>query len=119
MWCYHQPPLIQLALAVCQDLSCTGAEVFEGLRMTVISQWYAYFPPPASSATMQRFDLKSKGRALEIIRPLLDNEFVPKPSFRMVDPQGPKYALGETDAGKMVADNIEKLLKVNGLVNEP
>lgn len=72
----------------------------------------------AHQANMARFDPKSRGRALEIIKPLLGNKFSPRISDQMVDPQGPKLALGDTDAGKVVADNIEKLLKANGLVEE-
>ncbi|MCJ1478845.1 hypothetical protein MMC13_007529 [Lambiella insularis] len=60
-------------------------------------------------AKMMRFDPKTKGTALQIIRPYLGNKFVPHLSEQMVDPKGPKLPLGETQAGKIVADNLEKL----------
>lgn len=72
----------------------------------------------AHQATMQRFDPKSKGRALDIIKPMLKNDFVPKLSYQMVDPKGTKCSLGETDAGKVVTDNLEKLLKAQGKIDE-
>ncbi|KAL8909880.1 MAG: hypothetical protein Q9171_004808 [Xanthocarpia ochracea] len=61
------------------------------------------------NATMARFDPKTKTTALSIIRPYLENKFTPKISSQMVDPKGPKLALGETEAGKVVADNLKKL----------
>ena len=63
---------------------------------------------------MTRFEPKSKGRAIDIIKPMLKNSFAPKLSEQMVDPKGPKLALGETDAGRIVADNMEKYLKAQG-----
>ena len=69
-------------------------------------------------ATMMRFDPKSKGRALEIIKPHLKKRFAPHISVQMVDEDGPKMALGDTDAGKIVADNVEKLLKATGQIEE-
>ena len=61
------------------------------------------------SAAMARFDPKTKATALSIIHPYLENKFTPKISSQMVDPKGPKLALGETEAGKVVADNLKKL----------
>lgn len=63
-------------------------------------------------ATYSRFDPKSKWRALEIIRPYLRTKFTPQISREMVDPKGPKLTLGETTAGQVVADNLEKLAKL-------
>ena len=60
-------------------------------------------------AKMKRFDPKTRESALEIITPYLDNNFTPQISHQMVDPHGPKLALGETEAGKVVADNLEIL----------
>ena len=60
-------------------------------------------------AEMVRFDPKSQGRAIEIIKPHLRKRFDPLISQQMVDPRGPKLALGETDAGRIVADDLEKL----------
>ena len=65
-------------------------------------------------ASMARFDPKSKGKALEIIKPHLDKSFAPHISMQMVDPHGPKLALGETDAGKVVAENLDKLHQAQG-----
>lgn len=63
----------------------------------------------AQQAKMKRFDPKTKETALEIIIPYLGNKFTPKISRQMVDPNGPKLALGKTEAGKVVADNLDKL----------
>jgi hypothetical protein len=72
----------------------------------------------AHQATMMRFDPKSKRRALEIIKPHLKKRFAPHISVQMVDKNGPKMALGDTDAGKIVADNVEKLFEANGEIEE-
>ena len=64
-------------------------------------------------ATMKRFDPKSKGTALEIIKPYLRKAFTPHISEQMVDPEGPKLSLGETEAGKVVADHLNKLAQTN------
>jgi hypothetical protein len=72
----------------------------------------------AHQATMMRFDPRSKGRALEIIKPHLKKRFAPQISVQMVDEDGPKMALGDTDAGKIVADNVERLLKATGQIKE-
>ena len=64
-------------------------------------------------ATMKRFDPKSKGRALEIIKPYLGKAFTPQITRQMVDPKGPKLSLGETEAGKVVADYLKKLEQRN------
>lgn len=61
------------------------------------------------SAAMVRFEPKTNASALSIIHPYLENKFIPKISSQMVDPKGPKLALGETEAGKVVADNLKKL----------
>ena len=61
------------------------------------------------SAAIARFDPKTKATALSIIHPYLENKFTLKISSQMVDPKGPKLALGETEAGKVVADNLKKL----------
>lgn len=63
-------------------------------------------------ATFSRFDPRSRSRALEIIRPYLRTKFTPQISQEMVDPKGPKLTLGETRAGRVVADNVEKLAKL-------
>lgn len=57
---------------------------------------------------MRRFHPKTNEAALEIITPFLENKFTPKISHQMVDPDGPKLALGETEAGKVVAEHLEK-----------
>lgn len=67
----------------------------------------------AQHASMERFHPKTKSRALEIITPYLKNSFTPQISQQMVDPRGPKLPLGETEAGKVIADNLEKLTQTN------
>lgn len=91
----------------------TDPESAEG-RERKLKENHDYFGAMLASshqASMMRFDPKSKGKALEIIKPHLTKRFDPQISFQMVDPKGPKLELGETDAGKVVADNIEKLEK--------
>ena len=72
----------------------------------------------ARQASMVRFDPKSKGKALEIIKAHLDKSFAPHISMQMVDPHGPQLALGETDAGKVVAEHLEKLHRATGQLAE-
>ncbi|MCJ1344274.1 hypothetical protein MMC31_002477 [Peltigera leucophlebia] len=67
----------------------------------------------AQHASMERFHPRTKSRALEIITPYLKNSFTPQISQQMVDPRGPKLPLGETEAGKVIADNLEKLAQTN------
>lgn len=61
------------------------------------------------NANMERFDPRTKKRALEIIIPYLDRKFTPQISHQMVAPDGPKLPLGETKAGEVVVDNPTKL----------
>ncbi len=63
-------------------------------------------PQPAK---MKRFDPKTRKTALDIITPYLNNQFTLQISRQMADPDGPKLALGETKAGMVIADNLEKL----------
>ena len=72
----------------------------------------------ARHASVARFDPKSKGKALEIIKKHLNKSFAPQISMQMVDPHGPRLALGETDAGKVVAENLEKLHRATGQLVE-
>lgn len=65
-------------------------------------------------ASMMRFDPKTKGKALEIIKPHLRRKFDPLISRQMVDPQGPMLTLGETNAGSIVADYLEQLKRNEG-----
>ncbi|KAL8868084.1 MAG: hypothetical protein Q9174_005229 [Haloplaca sp. 1 TL-2023] len=70
------------------------------------------------TASMMRFDPKSKGRALEIIKPHLKRNFEPLISREMVDPEGPMLSLGETSAGRIVADQLEALEKMGTELKE-
>ena len=72
----------------------------------------------ARQASVARFDPKSKGKALEIIKTHLNKSFALQISMQMVDPRGPRLALGETDAGKVVAENLEKLHRAEGQLAE-
>ncbi|MCJ1246881.1 hypothetical protein MMC30_004090 [Trapelia coarctata] len=67
-------------------------------------------------ASMERF-MKSKGSALKIIMPHLKKKFAPAISVQM-DPQGENLTLGETDAGRIVGDNVEKLLETEGRLHD-
>ncbi len=60
----------------------------------------------AQQARMERFHPKTRARALEIIAPYLNNQFTPQISQQMVDPSGPKLHLRETEAGKVIAENL-------------
>ena len=70
-----------------------------------------------STADFRRFDPKSpsdpgsKIKALELIKPFMNRKFTTNISKQMVAPMGPKLSLGETGAGKVVANNVEKLAK--------
>ena len=59
-----------------------------------------------------RFPPKTKESALEIITPYLKNKFTLHISREMADPHGPKLALRDTEAGKVVADNVENVEKL-------
>lgn len=63
----------------------------------------------AQQSVMERFDPKTKERALEIILPFLKAKSTLQISREMVDPNGPKLALGNTKAGKLIANQMEKL----------
>lgn len=63
-------------------------------------------------ATLRRYSPKSKECALDIIKPYLRNKFTAKISKQMVARRGPKLPLGKTEAGKLVAENLEKLAQV-------
>ena len=65
-----------------------------------------------SDAKMKRFDPKTREKALDIITPYLENQFTLNISRQMADPRGPKLALGDTDAGKIVADNVDNFKKL-------
>ena len=60
-------------------------------------------------AKMKRFDPKTRENALDIITPYLKTKFTLQISRQMADPRGPKLALGDTDAGKIVADNVDNV----------
>jgi hypothetical protein len=66
----------------------------------------------ANSATMARFEERTRGQALAMIKPMLTKKFAPQISVQMVDDNGPRLALGETDAGMIVADGLKKLAQV-------
>ena len=65
-------------------------------------------------ASMRRFDPKSKGCAIDIIKPHLRKRFDPLISEQMVKEGGPKLSLGETNAGQIVADYLEDYKKAVG-----
>ncbi|KAL9603995.1 MAG: hypothetical protein Q9219_000757 [cf. Caloplaca sp. 3 TL-2023] len=65
----------------------------------------------AHDASLRRYSPKSKECALTIIRPYLRNKFTAEISKQMVASRGPKLPLGKTEAGKLVADNLEELAK--------
>lgn len=64
---------------------------------------------PNENARIMRFDPKTKQTAIDIITPYLKTKFIPHIAEQMVSPTGPKLALGETEAGKVVSDNLAKL----------
>lgn len=91
---------------------CTNNPEDEEARENTLRAGKNYFGAMlqgAQQAKMMRFEPKIQERALAIIEPYLNNKFTPQISRQMVDPKGPKLTLGETEAGKVVADNLEKL----------
>ena len=96
---------------------CTTDPQSEEAREVALSTDPKYFAPMLQHdqqhhATMRRFHPKSKAVALEIIKPFLENSFVPDIAKQMADPHGPKLALGQTEAGKVVADSLDTFQKV-------
>jgi len=64
-------------------------------------------------ASVKRF-LGTKESALDIIRPHLDKDFIPAITEQMAAPQGPHLALGDTAAGRVVQESVEKRLRSTG-----
>lgn len=64
------------------------------------------------NAALCRYSPKTKECALKIIRPYLKNKFTTNISKQMVSPRGPKLPLGKTGAGKLVAENLEELARL-------
>ena len=94
---------------------CTNNPQDEMEREKTLSEKAKYFGGMLQSpqqAKMERFHPKTKERALEIITPYLKNKFTLHISRDMVHPLGPKLALGDTEAGKVVADNVENVEKL-------
>ena len=87
---------------------CTNDPQGEEEREKVLSTDPRFFAGILKHATMKRFDPKTKGRALDIITPFLNNRFTLQITCEMVDPSGPKLALGETTAGKDVTDRATR-----------
>lgn len=68
-------------------------------------------------ASMKRF-IGTKESALDIIRPHLNNNFAPAITEEMVMPGGPYLALGETKAGRVIQESVEKRLRSMGKYKE-
>ena len=66
------------------------------------------------NADFRRYFPKSKECALDIIKPYLRNKFTAEISKQMVAPRGPKLPLDKTEAGKLVAENLEKVAELEG-----
>lgn len=95
---------------------CTKNSQDEEEREKTLREVERYFGGMLSNAQharMERFDPMNRAKALEIIAPYLENQFTPLISQQMVDPQGPRLSLGETEAGKIIADDLEKLEQKN------
>lgn len=60
-------------------------------------------------AQTKRFNPETKGAASSNF---FLNNFTTQITRQMVDPQDPKLTIGKTEAGKIVADNVEELAKV-------
>lgn len=98
---------------------CTTSSQDEAEREKTLRTTQEYFGSmlqegqPDHEAAMQRFDPKSQATALDIIKPYLDKKFTPYISEQMANPRGPKLTLGETEAGKVVADHLKKFEEAN------
>ena len=89
---------------------CTDSPAGEESREKKLRNDDKYFKTMCESseqAHMRRF-LRTKGSAMEIIKPHLNRKFAPAISMQMVDSHGPKLSLGQTDAGRIVIDNLQK-----------
>ena len=94
---------------------CTNNPQDEAKREETLSEKEKFFGGMLQSprqAKMDRFHPNTKERALEIITPYLKKKFTLHISREMADPHGPKLALGNTEAGKVVADNVENVEKL-------
>ena len=86
-------------------------------RLTTDPKYFKSMCENAKSARMMRFD-GSRASALSILQPHLGKKFAPAISQQMVDEHGPKLALGETDAGRVVADGLAALLEAEKRTEE-
>ena len=92
---------------------CSNDPQGEDAREKTLSEQEKFFGGMLrSNAKMKRFDPKTKAKALEIITPYLNRKFTLKISRQMADPRGLRLALGDTEAGKVVADNVENVEKL-------
>lgn len=89
-----------------------AAEEGRELQLKTRPQYFQTMVESAHSASMRRFT-KTKRSGLAIIQPHLRRKFTPKISEQMVKKGGPMLSLGQTDAGKVVADGLEKLAEAN------
>ena len=92
-------------------------EEFREKTLTTSNKYFGNMLECSRHADMKRFYPKSKGVALDIIKPYLDNDFTTQLSEQMVGP-GSKLALGNTDAGKVIMEDIQKLAHANEKIEE-
>jgi hypothetical protein len=78
-------------------------------KLKTSKQFFATMLDCSTHADMRRFDPKSKGTALDIIKRYLDNDFTTQLSEQMLGGHGPRLALGDTDAGKVIMEDVKKL----------
>ena len=92
---------------------CTNNPQDESSREKTLSEKEKFFGGMLlQHATMERFDPKTPERALQIITPYLKKTFTLHISREMADPRGPRLALGDTEAGKVVAEHVENVQKI-------
>ncbi|KAI4258488.1 MAG: hypothetical protein L6R42_005069 [Xanthoria sp. 1 TBL-2021] len=96
---------------------CTTNPEAEAAREATLKRQDNYFGSMLKNshqASIRRFEPKSKGQALDIIKPHLKRSFEALISEQMVKDGGPKLSLGETSAGQIVASHLQELKKMQG-----
>lgn len=95
---------------------CTTAPEQERLREQELENSAKFWKAMRTStrkAEMKRFE-NTQQSALEIIEPYLIEGFVPKLTYEMADPTGPRHTLGATEAGHHISEYLNKFEKQRG-----
>jgi len=95
----------------------TDGELAREKALQTNNKYWKSMRESSHKASMKRF-MGTKESALDIIRPHLHKKFSPAITEEMVVHGGPGLALGETAAGRVVQESVEKRLRSKGKHNE-